>query len=87
MAGLGTECIDVELGWKTKHEVKHLLAARNRVSIVQLANLEKLPPTGVELTVAPLKLTGGSGGPARVFAVSGVGTGGIGRHEKQRQHR
>ena len=72
IAGLGTECIDVELGWKTKNEVKLQLAAANRVSLVQLANLAQLPPTGIEITVAPLKLSGGSGGPTRVFAVSGV---------------
>ena len=75
IAGLGTECIDVELGWKTKNEVKLKLAAANRVSLVQLANLAQLPPTGIEITVAPLKLSGGSGGPARVFAVSGVRNG------------
>ena len=34
--------------------------------------MAQLPPTGIELTVAPLKLGGGSGGPARVFAVTGV---------------
>ena len=36
VAGLGTECIDVELGWKTKNEVKLQLAAANKVSLVQV---------------------------------------------------
>ena len=80
IAGLGTECIDVELGWKTRNAVKLQLAAANRVSLVQLANLAQLPPAGIEITVAPLKLGGGSGGPARVFAVSGV----RGRNDGQR---
>lgn len=85
IAGLGTECIDVELGWKTRNAVKLQLAAANRVSLVQLANLAQLPPAGIEVTVAPLKLGGGSGGPARVFAVSGVrGGGGDGRNDGQR---
>ena len=85
IAGLGTECIDVELGWKTRNAVKLQLAAANRVSLVQLANLAQLPPAGIEITVAPLKLAGGSGGPARVFAVSGVrGGGGGGRNDGQR---
>ena len=36
IAGLGTECIDVELGWKTKNEVKLQLAAANKISLVQV---------------------------------------------------
>ena len=84
IAGLGTECIDVELGWKTRNAVKLQLAAANRVSLVQLANLAQLPPAGIEVTVAPLKLGGGSGGPARVFAVSGVRGGSGGRNDGQR---
>lgn len=68
--GLGTECIDVELGWKTKNQVKKLLAAQNLLSIVQLANLKDLPARHLELTISPLKLQNGAGGPARVFAVT-----------------
>ena len=69
IAGLGTESIDIELGWKTRHRVKHLLATQNKLSIVQLNDLDSLPNSGFTLTVAPLKLHGGSGGTARVFAV------------------
>ncbi|TRY68783.1 hypothetical protein TCAL_03069, partial [Tigriopus californicus] len=68
--GLGTECIDVELGWKTKNQVKKLLAAQNLLSIVQLANLQNLPARHLELTISPLKLQNGAGGPARVYAVT-----------------
>ena len=31
VSGLGTECIDVELGWKTRNQVKQTLAAQNKV--------------------------------------------------------
>ena len=48
--------------------MKQLIAARNRYSVVQLANLENLPPKGIRTTIAPMKLLGGAGGPARVFA-------------------
>ena len=72
IAGLATECIDVELGWKTKNAVKKLLAAQNSPYIVQLANVRNLPHRHLTLTVAPLKLKGGAGGPARVFAVVGA---------------
>ena len=66
--GIGTECIDVELPGKTGNAVKQLIAARNRYSVVQLTNLENLPSKGILTTIAPMKLLGGAGGPARVFA-------------------
>jgi kynurenine formamidase len=36
--------------------------------VTQLANLAELPPTGAIVVVAPLKLVGGTGSPARVLA-------------------
>lgn len=72
IAGLGTECIDVELGWKTKNAVKKLLAAQNSPYLVQLANVRNLPHRHVHLTIAPLKLKGGAGGPTRVYATVGA---------------
>ena len=44
------------------------LAKSGHFSVVQLTNLEKLPRKGSRITIAPLKLQGGSGGPTRVFA-------------------
>ena len=66
--GIGTECIDVELPEKSANAVKQLIAARNRYSVVQLTNLENLPSKGILTTIAPMKLRGGAGGPARVLA-------------------
>ena len=48
--------------------MKSLLAQRSRFSIMQLANLDQLPLKGFSVTIAPMKLQGGSGGPTRVFA-------------------
>jgi kynurenine formamidase len=36
IAGLGTECADIELPWKTKQAVKQTLALANRYSVVQV---------------------------------------------------
>ena len=66
IAGIGTECPDVELTQNGK--VKLLLAQRNRFSVVQLTNLNNLPPRDFNVNIAPLKLRNGSGGPTRVFA-------------------
>ena len=40
-----------------------------KYGMTQLANLARLPPTGAVLVVAPLKLVGGTGSPARVLAL------------------
>ncbi len=48
--------------------VKRLLADEQKYSVVQLTNLRSLPPIGLSVTIAPLKLKLGSGGPTRVFA-------------------
>jgi hypothetical protein len=36
VSGLGTECPDIELPWKTKQVVKQQLAIANRYSVVQV---------------------------------------------------
>ncbi len=48
-------------------KVKSLLGAQNKISVVQLTNLDALPHRGAHVTIAPLKLAGGAGGPARWF--------------------
>jgi kynurenine formamidase len=45
------------------------LLGAGKYGLTQLANLARLPPTGTVLVVAPLPILGGSGSPARVFAL------------------
>ena len=66
IVGIGTECPDIELYQGGK--VKLLLASESAFSVVQLTNLIDLPMRGLKVTLAPLKLQKGSGGPTRVFA-------------------
>ena len=49
--------------------VHHFVLGAGRYGLTQLANLAQLPPTGALLIVAPLKLVGGTGSPARVLAL------------------
>jgi len=86
ISGVGTECVDVELPSTTGNSVKQFLASRNRFSIVQMTNLDELPPNNFHVTVAPLKLRGGSGGPARVFATVAKSHTGGGRRHTQYRH-
>lgn len=54
----------------------HLVYRMNAaLRILDLAQLDKLPPKGFYLVVAPMKIETGSGGPARVFAVFAKGEG------------
>ena len=46
----------------------HLLGA-DKYGITSLQNLSLLPPTGAAIVVAPLPIVGGTGSPARVYAL------------------
>ena len=59
LAGAGAEVFPAHV---------HLLGA-GKYGVTQLANLAQLPPTGALVIVAPLKLVGGTGSPARVLAL------------------
>lgn len=67
ITGIGTESPDVEL--THDGEIKLLLAKKGHFSVVQLANVDLLPFRGFTVTISPLKLQNGTGGPTRVFAV------------------
>lgn len=45
------------------------LASANIPGLENVANLERLAPTGATLIALPMKIRGGSGGPARVVAI------------------
>lgn len=49
------------------------LLGANLYGIENLAQLDLLPPIGTTLIVAPMKIAGGSGAPARVFALIPAG--------------
>jgi kynurenine formamidase len=55
--------------------VHHLLGKAERYGLENLAHLDKLPPRGFWLFVAPIKIETGSGGPVRVFAILPAGAG------------
>jgi kynurenine formamidase len=41
----------------------------DRFHLENVANVDRLPPIGAFLIVAPIKIKGGSGGQVRIFAV------------------
>jgi kynurenine formamidase len=75
IAGLGTETVGIDAGqagtMTPPYPVHELLLGAGQYGLAQLANLALLPPTGAIIVVAPLKLVGGTGSPARVIALVG----------------
>lgn len=67
--GLGIDTMSIDYGLSSDFPV-HKVAARAGVyGLENVANLDKLPPRGFYLIVAPMKVEGGTGGPTRIFAI------------------
>jgi kynurenine formamidase len=73
LVGVGVETVSIDAGaaggFDPAYPAHHYLLGAGKYGIEQLANLRALPPVGALLVVAPLKLAGGTGSPARVFAI------------------
>jgi kynurenine formamidase len=67
--GVGLDTMSVDHGLSRDFIVHHLLGKAGRYGLENLSQLDKLPPQGFYLFVAPMKIETGSGGPARVFAI------------------
>ena len=69
VAGIGVDTPSVDPGVSVLFEVHRLTQAHGVYHIENLTALADLPPAGFTVVVAPMKIAGGSGGPARVFAI------------------
>lgn len=69
VAVLGVDTASTDYGKSTDFVVHRIAAAQNVSGLENLTNLDKLPPTGAVLIALPMKIEGGSGGPARVIAL------------------
>lgn len=67
--GLGIDTLSIDPGISRSFDVHHVLNAAGRYALENVARLEELPASGFHLVVAPIKIEGGSGGPARIFAI------------------
>lgn len=65
--GLDTPSLDP--GPSAAFWAHRLILGANIYGIENIANLDSLPPVGATLIVAPMKIKGGSGGPARVYGL------------------
>lgn len=69
VAGIGIDTPSIDYGPSSTFEAHQASQRRNVYHIENAARLTTLPPTGFTVVVAPINLEGGSGGPARVFAL------------------
>jgi len=67
MVGLDTASLDH--GASTHFTAHRVLSAANIPGLENVANLERLPPTGATLIALPMKIDGGTGGPCRIVAM------------------
>lgn len=68
IAAIGVDTPSIDYGPSTKFET-HVRAFKDNVyGIENVANVHKIPAFGATLRVMPMKIDGGSGGPARILA-------------------
>ncbi|NEE04006.1 cyclase family protein [Phytoactinopolyspora halotolerans] len=73
ITGMGVETVGTDAGAAHSFEPPFpchaFLLGAGKYGLTQLRNLDRLPPTGAVVVAAPLPIVGGSGSPARVFAM------------------
>jgi kynurenine formamidase len=69
VAALGADVASIDYGPSTDFLVHRIAAQRGVPGLENLTNLDRLPATGAVVAALPLKIAGGSGGPARVVAL------------------
>ena len=73
ISGVGVETMGFDTGRAMELEppfpVHYYLLGNDKYGITSLQNVSELPETGALLVVAPLRIVGGTGSPARVFAI------------------
>jgi kynurenine formamidase len=68
-AGLGVDTLSIDPGISKDFQAHLIVLKAGAINIENVANLGKIPARGATLVVAPLRITDGSGAPARVFAL------------------
>jgi kynurenine formamidase len=68
ITAFGLDTPSVDYGQSTDFQAHVTLYAANISGFENVANLERLPPTGSYVVALPMKIEGGSGGPLRIVA-------------------
>ena len=65
---VGIDTASIDYGQSKFYETHQILYKENIPGLESVANMDKLPAKGFTLYAAPMFITGGSGGPCRIFA-------------------
>lgn len=68
IAAIAVDTASIDPGPSRDFPVHRILAEGNKPAFENLAGVERLPPAGAFIVALPIKIVGGSGGPARVIA-------------------
>jgi kynurenine formamidase len=66
---VGTDTASIDPGRSRDFAAHRVFAGANVPVLENVANVDRLPPTGAVLVALPMKIGGGTGGPVRVMAV------------------
>ena len=69
VAGVGIDTASIDPGNSKDFKAHRILSAANVYNLENLAGVDRLPPKGATLIALPMKIGGGTGGPARVIAI------------------
>ena len=67
--GIGIDTLSADCGMSSDFSVHHIINSAGKYILENVANLDKLPPKGATIIIAPIKIEGGSGGQARIWAI------------------
>ena len=68
ISAIGLDAASVDYGQSVDFKTHQIIYAENIIGFENLANLEKLPPTGAFIIALPMKIKDGTGGPLRIVA-------------------
>jgi kynurenine formamidase len=67
--GIAIDTPSMDYGKSQDFQVHRTICGADKLGLENIANLDKLPVTGATLYVIPMSIKGGTGAPARVFAI------------------
>ncbi len=69
ISGIALDTPSIDAGKRADFKVHQIICGANKLALENIANLDKLPPSGAVLYVIPMLTKDGTGSPARVFAI------------------